>query len=385
MKKITGRVYLIFLFFSLLLITIFLSPWEKFVGSGFLSTTPSSNNTQTFELDKTSTSNSLITPSPTLFEIDVNKTPITFVSTNNSFQLEKHSPDGKWVVRMDESLNILVFSTLTNTVTYSISLEDIPYTPGKCNRNIFFDSWFPDSNGFIVYDADSGCESRYDRLLVINLNHAKKELDYYVFEPEQERNLAFWPYLSYSPDGSQFAVATSGKEIDIVDLKGKIIQVYTPKKTESCRPIEVKWTRLGLLYVCLSDYDENQNAKSELRIINMTSTFQQETLLLSRNNSAIHVYSVDPKSPRIMLNYIYPNYDSIPWCGLVIFNVETKDFEDQICTDFAPYRDFSIVEAANQPYFGLYFFENGENFYIYDWSKNILINKNIQLADIIEW
>jgi len=156
-------------------------------------------------------------------------------------------------VKIDYPFAVTVTSTKTKTILRDSAPQIIPYTSGPM-RNAYVNTWFPDSSGFVLYDADTGCEKcSFDRLIIYRLDISQRKMQRYVLEPMVERNTAFWTDVSISPDGSQFAVVVNDREIYIVNRKAEVIRKIMPEPGQGDRLDWVDWTQYGLLYEISSD------------------------------------------------------------------------------------------------------------------------------------
>lgn len=167
------------------------------------------------------------------------------VTPTHNFALDwrlSHSPDGNWILKLDKTVTIL------STSYEQVSLKQP--SDAKLGEYSTFKAWFPDSNGVILFDADHGCEKcAYDRLVVLLINREQMQLQRFVYEPMTERNRSFWGLISWSPDGSKFAVVVDFKELVVLDRQANIIMTLAPALASNEILDHATWTTSGLAYV----------------------------------------------------------------------------------------------------------------------------------------
>jgi len=298
------------------------------------------------------------------------------------------SPDRKWEVNIEYPLAVSVTSSLTDKVLRDPAPQTVPYTPGPIPRFTYLEKWFPDSTGFILYDEDVGCEKcPFDRLIIYLLDTDQGKLQHYVLEPLLERNTAFNTDVSFSPDGSQFAVTVNDREIYIVNRKAEVIQKISLDIVKEDFFMNVDWTRYGLLYGIETPHigDGSDPYDLFLRKIDMTDPTRSDTLLLKTTGYGLGVLSVDPFSPRLVL------YDSLAasppniWSELIIFNMQSQQLEDVLCTNSNEVPSCDLVNASGQHIFAMKMGDQTENLYIFDWATRKLTNKKYHIEKILEW
>jgi hypothetical protein len=296
------------------------------------------------------------------------------------------SPDRMWDVKIDYPFAVTVTSTKTKTILRDSAPQIIPYTSGPM-RNAYVNTWFPDSSGFVLYDADTGCEKcSFDRLIIYRLDISQRKMQRYVLEPMVERNTAFWTDVSISPDGSQFAVVVNDREIYIVNRKAEVIRKIMPEPGQGDRLDWVDWTQYGLLYEISSDQIGNDNPGNfDLRMIDMTNQTRPDVLLLHTIGWGLYVESVDPFSPRLVLYDYLPAEVPDVWSEDIIFNIQSRQFEDILCTNREEVPACDIVNAGDQHLFTMRMGEQGENLYVFNWLTRQLIDKKYHIEKIIEW
>jgi hypothetical protein len=234
-------------------------------------------------------------------------------------------------------------------------------------------SWFPDSKGFVLYTADHGCEKcPFDRLVVYQIDKQNKKLKSFTLEPLSARNESFWQDISWSPDGSEFAVIVNLREVDILDRDARVVRKLQINLDEDQGIRQGVWTKYGFLYI-YDTYTANVTFE-QLGIIDV-NTQKQTTLMNDAVGEYKSIISVDPYTPRIIIvidQGINQNVD--------IYNLETKKVEQTL---YPIYGCPSLVEADPSPYVGILTCDN--KFRLFYWKTRSITDTNLKNINQIEW
>jgi len=291
---------------------------------------------------------------------------------------EQFSPDHRSIIFASEDVPVAVVS-LTNLKIYQS--PSLPALGDYTN----FASWFPDNSGFVIMDADKGCEKcSFDRLRVYQINSKNNFLQQNIFEPLKERNDSFWSNISWSPDGSSFAVVVNQQEIDILNRQAQVVEKFLPDlKTNSSWIDSANWTPYGLIYKTRYDNPYPQPQLTELFLLDSAHAELKETRLLT-SNAYPEFISYDPFSPRVIIMQdqnpeIFDNK-----LDFVIFNLETRKLEKVIYTIMGgPNTNYKI--SSDSTMVGMMGNVEENNFYIYDWKSQTFFDLHMHIKDILAW
>jgi hypothetical protein len=285
--------------------------------------------------------------------IDITEVPDDYWSTREYVDL---SPNGTMEVNLGQPLSIT--DKAGKTLFQDASILG-PYN--------IFESWFPDNSGFVIYDADQGCEKcSFDRLIVYQINKQKNRLDRFVFEPLTARNTAFRQRISWSPDNSQFAVIVNYKEVDILDRDVRVVQRLQIDLDKYQIIEQGVWTKYGFLYIYAATVEQ-------LGLVDV-GTQKQTVLINDATGGQKGIISVDPYTPRII---IFINND------IDVFNLETKEVEQTLYT-INVYGCFSIKASDPSPYIAILMCDN--QLHIFDWrSQSMQAISILNIEGILEW
>jgi len=117
----------------------------------------------------------------------------------------------------------------------------------------------------------------------------------------------------------------------------------------------------------------------------MTNQTRPDVLLLHTIGWGLYVESVDPFSPRLVLYDYLPAEVPDVWSEDIIFNIQSRQFEDILCTNREEVPACDIVNAGDQHLFTMRMGEQGENLYVFNWLTRQLIDKKYHIEKIIEW
>lgn len=285
-----------------------------------------------------------------------------------------HSTDFHWQIHLTYNQPISITSLLDGKTLKESILG--PYYR--------WDGWFPDNSGFIIFDADNGCEKcSYDRLNLFHIDTQSGILKRYVFEPLTERNKAFWQTIAWSPDGSQMAAIVDSTSIYIIDTKGKVIDIIKPTfETDNTGIDQIEWTDWGLLF--LARYYPPMTQPMYLYFINMDRRdFKQELLLNSLDYP--YIVSVSPFSPTLLLTRD-DNSTCKLGCGeFVTFNIQSKKVENVIIKYGSQYPYYDIVNSKDHSVVAIQTNSDDNNLFFFYWKQQNLKSQNIRVDKIIEW
>ena len=176
------------------------------------------------------------------------RTPLP--QTNIALDLNTyHSPNGKWDVYLPNRATAVV---ITSTATNSSFQDD--FELGEYHH---ITSWFPDNSGFVLFDAEKGCQKcPWDKLIIYHINEESANSSHYEFEPLTERNKAFWHPIAWSQDGLKFAVIVGGdiggEKIYVLDQQATVLNQLSPQleEKEIIDPYRLVWKKLELYGSC---------------------------------------------------------------------------------------------------------------------------------------
>jgi hypothetical protein len=315
----------------------------------------------------------LFSLTPTEFVIPPGGTPIP---TDYWQRLINVSPDGNWKVNIGQSIAV---TSISGNITMLDEKPDLePYYE--------FQTWFPDSSGFILFDAPTGCEKcSFDRLVIYQMDQGQQKLRHYILAPGGEKNSIFYTDVSMSPEGSRLAVITNDRQIDIINRKAEVVQVFHPVLDKNEVIVEVDWTNFGLLFTAAQGSSNLSDIRVEIRKIDVTNADYPDTTVYRSIGSTVAIESINPSSPLIILRItLFVSPPSV-WSKHVIYNISTQNLGDSLCEDNQQVPECEIINSADQQYFAIKSGDQGDNLFIYNWSTLELAKKNIHIDRIIKW
>lgn len=289
-----------------------------------------------------------------------------------------HSSDFHWQIYLTENQPISITSLLDGKILKDSVLG--PY--------LGWGGWFPDNNGFIVFDADNGCERcPYDRINFFHIDTQSGILKRYVFEPLAERNKAFNFGIAWSPDGSQMAVIVGLKSIYIMDTKGTVIDIIKPTfRTDNTGIDQVEWTNQGLLFLAryYRTYYPPRPQSMYLYSIDLDHPESTQELLLSSLDYP-YIVSASPFSPMLLLKQDDKTTCELGCGEFVTFNIQTKIVENVIIKHGGQYPYFSIENSKDRSVVAIQTNSDGDNLFFFYWKQQSLVPQHIRVDKIVEW
>ncbi|MGB8647140.1 MAG: hypothetical protein WCF84_18025 [Anaerolineae bacterium] len=284
------------------------------------------------------------------------------------------SLDLHWEAWLGSSQPVTVTSIISNQI---ILKEKLPVALGEYPGPVY---WFPDNTGLVVYDGDHGCEKcDWDRLLIYRINQQGWFLERSAFEPLARRNEAFWEGISWSPDGSRFAVVVGFHEIYLLNRQAWVLQKITPKLTEHELIDQVAWTDMGIVYL-VRTFDTDPPQPSEMRLTAPYDRNQPDKVLRSGSDYPA-ILAVAPDQHRLLIAHDWDHSSSGLTGELGIFNLETRRFERTFCL----YRDYPYDLTVAGSRFFVAFQCGDSNLSILNWDTGQVTAKQIHVDEIIGW
>ncbi|MGB8644938.1 MAG: hypothetical protein WCF84_06855, partial [Anaerolineae bacterium] len=177
------------------------------------------------------------------------------------------------------------------------------------------------------------CE--YDRLIIHHIDSARGFLDHTIFDPRLEPNTAFSAVvLSWSPDGSRFAVLVGDQDIYIINRSAQVLQKISLSLKQDHQLDDLIWTSFGLVYL-VDDFSAPLHpVNTEIYLLSLDDPRHPALVLSSYNDP--YILSANPRAPQLLIESSVP-VDQGYWAELEIFNLQTRGFEKIVFQEHSDY------------------------------------------------
>ncbi len=290
------------------------------------------------------------------------------------YQYALYSSDNQWRVGLEMTQPISVTAVSDPQLEFH---DDPPLALGAYPS---FVSWFPDNSGFVIYDADRGCERcGWDRLISYQINSQGGFLRHFTFAPPAGPNSAFWNDISWSPDGTHLAAIVNNQEIYLLDRRARVMNKIRPHLAKDEIVNQVTWTHSGLVYR-IENRSDPSHVSTEIRLAWLTDrTWSDRTLMHSYDSPAI--LSASPLHPELLIAHGADTGQGY-YGEVAIFDMRTGKYTQSICTWISSPPLDSAVSTDNE-FVALRCHDKHLAFF--DWKTLLLSDNNVQVDAILKW
>lgn len=291
----------------------------------------------------------------------------------------EHSPNGEWDAYLSPLITTVVITSTISGTSFKDNFQVGPY-----NGIV---SWFPDNSGFIVLDANQGCQKcPFDRLTTYHIDAQAEAFLHFEFEPLLEPNTALsYQHISWSRDGSQFAIIVgefNQEQIYILDRYANVIRIVEPQLSEHQTIDQVTWFKDSLIYT-VRDLGKSPQP-TEIRMINLDEQAAVESILRHEPDDP-YIISASSESDYLLISTKRLSESSF-FGEIGVFDLKTLQFVKiiyQYSGENKPY--FNYVEANNRPIIGFQLYNRGDALFVFDWNTQELFNTQVPIDALLGW